>query len=71
MRRTMMGCAVVALVFTTAACDEKLSDIAGPTPDLSPSLASIQRDIFSAADRWGVPGAPDATPTRGGPRRAT
>lgn len=52
----MMGCAVVALVFTTAACDEKLSDIAGPTPDLSPSLASIQRDIFSAADRSGRAG---------------
>ena len=34
-------------------CDEKLSSITGPTPDLAPSFASIQRTIFSASDSSG------------------
>jgi len=32
------------------ACDERLRDVAGPTPDLQPTLSSIQRDIFSSQD---------------------
>jgi hypothetical protein len=35
------------------ACDEKLSTIAGPTPDLEPTFSSIQRDIFEATDSSG------------------
>ena len=34
-------------------CDEKLSDIAGPTPNLEPTFSSIQRDIFNAPDSAG------------------
>lgn len=34
-------------------CDEKLSSITGPTPDLAPNLASIQRTILSATDSSG------------------
>ena len=47
--------AVVAAACLFAACDEKLSNIAGPTPDLTPTFSSIQRDIFSAPDATGRP----------------
>jgi hypothetical protein len=48
---TIIG--VFALAVSAAGCDEKLADVAGPTPNLQPTLASIQRDIFSAADSSG------------------
>jgi hypothetical protein len=41
------------LAVAGAACDEKLSDITGPTPDLSTSFSSIQQTIFSASDPSG------------------
>ncbi|OLC50949.1 MAG: hypothetical protein AUH43_03780 [Acidobacteria bacterium 13_1_40CM_65_14] len=47
---------VVALVSACAAwsaCDEKLSTIAGPTPNLEPTFASIQHDIFESTDSAG------------------
>jgi len=34
-------------------CDEKLSTIAGPTPNLEPTFASIQHDIFESTDSAG------------------
>jgi hypothetical protein len=43
----------VALATGAAACDEKLSDVAGPTPDLEPTFTSIQREIFSTTDSSG------------------
>jgi mono/diheme cytochrome c family protein len=42
-----------ALAVGAAACDEKLSDVAGPTPDLAPTLSSIQREIFNTTDSSG------------------
>ena len=36
-----------------SACDEKLRDVAGPTPDLQPTLSSIQREIFNKQDSSG------------------
>src|SRR5438270_3090181 len=36
-----------------SACDEKLSSVAGPTPGLEPTFASIQRDIFESTDSAG------------------
>jgi mono/diheme cytochrome c family protein len=36
-----------------AGCDEKLSSIAGPSPNLEPTFASIQRDIFESTDSAG------------------
>jgi len=36
-----------------SACDEKLSSVAGPTPSLEPTFASIQRDIFESTDSAG------------------
>ena len=54
---TRAGCylAVVAIVVTAAGCDEKLSDIAGPTRDLEPRFSSIQQHIFNAPDSAGRP----------------
>ena len=43
----------IVLGMATAACDEKLSDVAGPTPNLQPTLASIQREIFNTTDSSG------------------
>jgi hypothetical protein len=39
-----------------AGCDEKLSTIAGPTPNLQPTFSTIQRDIFEAPDSSGRAG---------------
>jgi hypothetical protein len=46
---------VLALAFTlgSVACDEQLSTIAGPTPDLEPTFASVQRDVFETTDAAG------------------
>ena len=44
---------VLALAIATAACDEKLSSITGPTPNLSPTFSSIQQTLFSVTDPSG------------------
>lgn len=46
---------VLLLAGAGAACDEKLSDLTGPTPDLTTTFASIQREIFNARDSAGRP----------------
>jgi hypothetical protein len=43
----------LAFVLGSVACDEKLSTLAGPTPDLEPTFASIQKDIFETTDTAG------------------
>jgi hypothetical protein len=43
--RRGLGIAVAGIAL--AACDEKLSDLTGPTPNLQPTLSSIQSEIFS------------------------
>jgi mono/diheme cytochrome c family protein len=55
MRRPIGILAVAAAACLFAACDENLSNIAGPTPELTPTFSSIQRDIFAAADSTGRP----------------
>lgn len=40
-----LGVAVASLAL--GACDEKLSDLTGPTPNLQPTLSSIQQEIFT------------------------
>lgn len=49
--------AITLLLFATmvSGCDENLSSVAGPTPNLTPTFSSIQRDIFHAADSSGRP----------------
>jgi len=45
------------LLFSLAlsACDEKLSTLAGPTPDLQPTFASVQTNVFEKTDSAGRP----------------
>jgi len=53
--RTRIGqlmCVGAACVLFSA-CDEKLSSVAGPTPALEPTFASIQREIFESTDSAG------------------
>jgi cytochrome c peroxidase len=47
--------AIAMLVAAAAGCDENLSDFAGPTPNLTATFTSIQRDIFNANDSSGRP----------------
>ena len=44
-----------AFVLFVSACDERLSDLTGPTPDLQPTFSSIQAEIFEAGDSSGRP----------------
>lgn len=44
---------VAALTAGVAACDESLSDVAGPTPNLEPTFSSIQREIFQSSTPQG------------------
>ena len=57
-----MRCARIPLLALTlvismigAACDEPLSMVGGPTPNLEPTFSAIQRDIFQASDSSGRP----------------
>ena len=53
MRLHLRVLGVLAIVATAAACDENLSTLAGPTPNLEPTFASIQREIFETTDAAG------------------
>jgi hypothetical protein len=55
MRSTQLASAALVLAATlaAAACDEKLSDVAGPTPNLEPTFSSIQREVFNTTDSSG------------------
>ncbi len=44
---------VLAGAMAGISCDEKLSSIAGPTPNLEPTLSSIEREIFNTTDSRG------------------
>ena len=44
---------VLALAAGIAACDEKLSTLAGPTPNLEPTFASVQANVFELTDSAG------------------
>ena len=55
-RRTfLMAVLLLAASATWSACDEKLSTLAGPTPNLAPTFATIQSEIFEKADSAGRP----------------
>ena len=51
--RVLSGVLAIALTVAVAACDEKLSDVTGPTQNLTPTFSSIQADIFNAPDSAG------------------
>ena len=44
---------LLAASLAGAACDERLSDVAGPTPNLTPTFSSIQQEIFNTTDSSG------------------
>lgn len=49
-----LNCAVVvAAALLGGACDERLRDVAGPSPNLQPTFSSIQREILAATDSSG------------------
>jgi hypothetical protein len=51
--RTLMIVLVLAVGLAASACDEKLSKLAGPTPDLVPTFTSVQTQIFETTDSAG------------------
>ena len=53
MRRSRQLFLAVTLAVGAAACDESISTLAGPTPDLEPTFASIQHNIFETTDSAG------------------
>jgi hypothetical protein len=53
MRRYVLAGAAVIALGAVAACDENLSDLTGPTPNLQPTLSSIQQEIFNTTDASG------------------
>src|SRR4030095_9035706 len=56
MRRRLLHCAlVIAWTLGGVGCDESLSDLTGPTPNLEPTFSSIQQNIFSSGDSAGRP----------------
>ena len=52
-RRSLWIVLLVGLGSFAVACDEKLSDLAGPSPNLEPTFASIQREILETTDASG------------------
>jgi hypothetical protein len=46
-RSLRRGLLIVVAGVAMGACDEKLSDLTGPTPNLQPTFSSIQSEIFS------------------------
>ena len=54
MRSRLAGLGLAALVFAgTSGCDESLSSLTGPTPELEPTFSSIQSEIFDSTDSSG------------------
>lgn len=53
MRKASAVAAIAVSVFLGSSCDEKLSDVAGPTPNLTVSFSSIQHEIFEQTDAAG------------------
>jgi len=52
-RRSLWMVLLVGLGSFAVACDEKLSDLAGPSPNLEPTFSSVQHEIFEARDAAG------------------
>jgi mono/diheme cytochrome c family protein len=51
--RVLFASMAVAVAVFSAACDESLSSLTGPTPNLEPTFSSIQREIFDTTDASG------------------
>jgi hypothetical protein len=57
---------LILSAISLAGCDESLETVAGPTPNLTPTFSSIQRDIFEAADSSGRPACSSCHNPNGG-----
>jgi len=44
---------ITLTLVASAACDEKLSTLAGPTPNLEPTFASVQAEVLEKTDSAG------------------
>ena len=53
MKRFFLFTVLLACCLVFASCDEELSSITGPTPNLEPTLSSIQTNIFNMSDSSG------------------
>jgi hypothetical protein len=51
--RATLGAAAFVFALAATSCDEKLSSLTGPTPNLAPTFASIQQEIFNTTDSSG------------------
>lgn len=51
--RFALAAGVVACAVLASGCDERLKDVVGPSPNLQPTFASIQREIFETTDLAG------------------
>ena len=51
--RNVLPLMTLVLSLAGAACDERLSDVTGPTPELTTTFTSIQREIFNTTDSSG------------------
>jgi hypothetical protein len=45
--------ALAGLAFAAAGCDEKLQNVTGPSPGLTPTFSSISKEIFETTDSAG------------------
>ena len=61
---------LILSALAVAGCDESLETVAGPTPNLTPTFSSIQRDIFEAADSSGRPSCSSCHNPNGGAFRS-
>jgi hypothetical protein len=66
MRTASAFAVVMATVCLSAGCDEKLSDLAGPTPLLNVTFSSIQQNIFNLTDSAGRAGCINCHTNAGG-----
>ena len=53
MRRSRQLFLAITLAIGATACDESLSTVTSPTPDLEPTFSSIQKYIFESTDSSG------------------
>jgi hypothetical protein len=51
--RRVIAALILAAASMASACDERLRDIAGPSPTLQPNFTSIQAEIFDSTDLAG------------------
>lgn len=52
-RASCLAVLFMAGALASVGCDEKLKSLAGPTPSLEPTFASIQHEIFESTDTAG------------------